>query len=123
MDELKINTLKRFKMGKLSIPTMEGYLLINIADVLYLEAENAYTKIYLDGGTSTLSTKNIGFYENELKEEAFLRVHNSYIVNLAKIAKYVKADDGYLLLQNKKVIRVSRNRKEDLLFFFKSLRC
>lgn len=116
-------SVKRKKLGKLSIPTMEGFMLVQITDILYLESDNTYTKFYLEDNSSIISTKNIGYYELELIEEPFLRVHNSFIVNFTKVSKYVRADDGYLILENKKAIKVSRNRKDELLSFFKTVRC
>lgn len=114
--------IKRQKLGKLSIPTMEGFMLIQISDILYLESDNTYTKFHLEDNSLIVSTKNIGFYELELIEEPFLRVHNSFMVNFNKVSKYVRADDGYLILHNKKAIKVSRNRKDEMLSFFKSVR-
>ena len=114
--------IKRKNLDKLSIPTMEGYVLIQINEILYLESDNTYTKFYLENNNTVLSTKNIGFYELELIEEPFLRVHNSFMVNFNKVTKYVRADDGYLILHNKKAIKVSRNRKDEMLSFFKQVR-
>jgi two-component system LytT family response regulator len=114
--------VKRQKLGKLSIPTMEGYMLILLSEILYLESDNTYTVFHLEDSTILVSTKNIGFYELELLEEPFLRVHNSYMVNFTKVSKYVRADDGYLILHNKKAIKVSRNRKDEMLNFFRNVK-
>ena len=125
MDEkhlLNIIANKRNKVGKISIATLEGYSLIELDTILYLESQNAYTTFYLQDGSKLLSTKNIGYFEEALLDEPFLRVHNSCIVNLSKVTKYVKADEGYVILCTGKPIKVSRSKRDSLLIFFQSVR-
>jgi len=53
--------------------------------------------------------------EEMLQDHSFARVHNSYIVNLNEIEKYVKGEGGYLILSDGSTVDVSRSRKENLL--------
>ncbi|NNV56951.1 LytR/AlgR family response regulator transcription factor [Limnovirga soli] len=110
--------IKKQKLNKLPVPTQEGYELINTADIEYLEAATNYTYIHLVDNSKITSSKNLGFYEEELKEEPFIRIHNSTIVNLTKIKSYIRGDDGWVILQNGKTLRVSKSKKDDLLLFF-----
>ena len=110
--------LKRNKFEKFCVPTMEGFNLIELGTITYMQADNAYTLIYLNNNEKIISTKNLGFYENVLSQEPFLRIHNSFIVNMKKVIKYIKGDEGYVVLENKKIIKVSRSRKEELFNFF-----
>ena len=50
-----------------------------------------------------------------LEDYSFARVHNSYIVNLNEIEKYIKGEGGYLIMSDGSTIDVSRSRKETLL--------
>ena len=50
-----------------------------------------------------------------LEEYSFLRVHNSYLVNLNEIDKYVKGEGGYLVMTDGSSIDVSRSKKDILL--------
>ena len=50
-----------------------------------------------------------------LEEYSFLRVHNSYLINLNEIDKYVKGEGGYLVMSDGSTIDVSRSKKEMLL--------
>lgn len=110
---------KHRKFHKLCIPTLQGFELISLSEILYLEASNSYTIFYLEGNVKHTATKNIGFYETELLAEPFLRIHQSYMVNINKVKRYLKADNGYVILTTKKPIRVSRSKKEELLDFFR----
>lgn len=119
---LKKLQIKQSKLKTLSISTLHGYEMINIEDILYIEADNTYTTFHFLNDKPIISTKNIGYYDDELIEEAFLRVHQSYLVNLNMIRSYLKADNGYVILINKQPIKVSKSRKEELLIFFKMRR-
>lgn len=114
-----INKYKHSKFEKIAIASQQGYELVSFYDILYLEAANTYTIFYFIDGSKLISTRNLGFYEQELIAEAFFRVHQSYIVNLNMVKSYIKADDGYVVMVTGKTIKVSRSKKEDLVDFFK----
>lgn len=115
-EQLKI---KHSKFYKLCIPTLQGFELISIIEIMYIEADGAYAHIYLEGGRKITATKNLGYYEEELKNEPFLRIHQSYMVNINKVKQYLRADNGYVIMTSGKPIRVSRSKKDELLDFFK----
>ncbi len=64
----------------------EGNNLLKVAlqDIAYLESAGHSTYFNIKG-TEFKSTKGISFYEEELAEKGFYRLHRSYIVNLAKV--------------------------------------
>lgn len=107
------------KVHKISIPVLNGFEMIPLSDILYLEADGSYTVFHLVDKKKMISTSNLGHYDEELINEPFLRIHQSYIVNLNKIKSYIKADNGYVVLENGLPLRVSKSRKEQLLIFFK----
>lgn len=118
IEDATINAKHR-KFHKLCIPTQRGFELVSVSEILYLEADNSYTTFYMEGNIKHVATKNIGFYEMELEADPFLRIHQSYMVNINKVKSYLKADNGYVILTTGKNIRVSRSKKEELLEFFK----
>lgn len=106
--------------GKITIPTQEGYLFLNAAEINYVEAANVYSVFHLVNGTTVVSSKNIGYYEPLLPSRMFFRIHHSHIVNLTKMYKYIRGKESYIVLENKKVLRVSRTYKDELLEIFKT---
>lgn len=118
----KLNTdiiaIKKSKLNRLSVPTTEGFEFVDATDIDYLEAEINYTHIYLSKNKKITSSKNLGYYEDELKTEPFIRIHNSTIVNLNKVKSYIRGDDGWVILLTGKTLKVSKSKKDDLLFFF-----
>lgn len=85
------------------------------ADILYCKSDGNYTYIYLEGGQKHLISQQIKLFALSLNQQRFLRVHNSYIVNLNKIKEYYKGDGGEIILINDVHIPVSRGNKSKLL--------
>jgi len=83
---------------------------ILFGDILYVEALQNYICIHTPGKKfiSYLTFKSI---EESLPKDLFLKVHKSYIVQLAK----VEAIEGNQLQVSQFTIPISRNNKEDVL--------
>ena len=96
--------------SRLAIPGREGLTLLKHEDVLYLEANDSYTTIHLVNGKRSLSSKHIRVFENHLDPAAFHRVHKSYIINLAHLAGFNRAEGNMAVLDNGTMIPVSRRR-------------
>lgn len=96
----------------LSINTMTGIEFIEFQNIIFLEAEGAYTNIYHKTG-KTLSTKNIGEYEEILSDKMFYRTHHSFIVNLNNIKKFEKGRSGILILDSEHQIPVSQRKMKE----------
>ena len=62
-----------------------------------------------------LITKNLGDIESMLDAKEFFRVHNSHLVNLAHIKKYVKGDGGYVIMSDNSAVDVARRKKEEFM--------
>jgi two-component system LytT family response regulator len=54
-------------------------------------------------------------YEELLAEHEFFRIHNSFVINLNSIKKYVRGDGGYVVMNNDVTLDVSKRRKEAFL--------
>lgn len=122
METKKSLVIKHQKFQKMCIPTFEGFELIFISEIMYLQADGAYTHFYMTNNAKITATKNLGFYEEELRDEPFLRIHQSFIVNINKVKQYLKADNGYVIMSTGKPIKVSRSKKDELMDFFKMRR-
>ena len=62
--------------------------LINVTDIIYLEAQNQYVMLYTTGGEH-LVRYNISDFEEQLKNDGFFRAHRGYLISLAKVKKLV----------------------------------
>jgi acetoacetate decarboxylase len=85
----------------------------SIDEILYLKASSAYTEIYLNKGHCIIASRTLKSFEEAL-ENPFVRVHNSYIVNMNFIKNFDKSD-AILYLENGQSIAVSKSKKDQLL--------
>ena len=107
------------RLQKLTLPTMDGMIFVNIDEILYCKSDGNYTSFYLANGQTPMATRQIGTYEDLLPEPLFCRIHRQYIVNVNKVSKYIKGRGGYVVMSDGKVIDVSVRKKEDFLNAYK----
>lgn len=101
-------------LGRLALPTMEGLLFVDTANIMYCESEGRYTRFYMaEEPKELLVSKNLGEYEALLPSGIFIRIHHHSIVNINYVHKYVKGRGGYVVLKNGKTIPVSSRKKDD----------
>ena len=105
--------------GKITIPQLDGFEVLNTSDILYCKADDNYTEIYLNNNKKKLVSKTLKYFEEALNGSSFARVHKSYLVNVNEVVKYVKGKGGSVILSNGKEIMVSASKKSDLLSYFK----
>jgi two-component system LytT family response regulator len=117
-ENLKANTLK-----KIALPVSDGLIFIDIDNLMYLEADGAYTNVFLLDGNKLLISKKLKEFENILSNNKnFFRTHRSYIINVACIKQYIKSDGGSIMLQNNISIPVARERKEEFQTFIDNIK-
>lgn len=98
---------------KLAIPYKSDYAILNVDDVLCIEADRMYSKIYTLSNKQFLVAKKLRHYEELLKQNNFVRVHRSWIVQLYHIHSYSKKERS-VLLKNNITIPVSKTFKDAL---------
>ncbi|MBI1221069.1 MAG: response regulator [Bacteroidetes bacterium] len=103
------------KTHKITLSTSDGMVFLPVTDILRCEAQGAYTQFNLVNGKKILVSKNLKEYEILLQEHDFLRVHNSHLINLSQVSKYVKADGGYAVMYDGTNIPISNTRKDEFL--------
>lgn len=102
----------------LNILTATGSEFIYYDDILFLEAEGAYTYIHLHN-SKVLSAKNIGEYEIQLEKHSFFRTHHSFIVNITHIAKFDKGRSGTITMKTGQNIPVSQRKIKEFVELLK----
>lgn len=103
------------KLNKICLATAEGFEFINVNTILYCKAEGSYTSFILNDNSKLLVSKHLKEYENLLLEQDFMRVHNSFLINLKEVKKFVKSDGGYMIMNNNDTVSISRSKKDDFL--------
>lgn len=102
--------------GKLFINRQDRAFIVNVDDILFLEAEGPYTIFHMVDKEVIKSSKSLGYYKKVLENKLNLvAVHRSYILNFSHIKEIIKDDDGEGLVimsngQNLEFSNVSKNR-------------
>jgi two-component system LytT family response regulator len=105
----------RSQNDKITISTNEGVEFYEINQIVRIESSSNYSKIFFKDGKSILVTKLLKDFEEILLPYRFFRIHNSHLINLSYIKKYIRGDGGQVVMQNNEVIDVSRRKKEEFL--------
>jgi len=113
---LKLLNPKDGVLKRILINTQQETKLVELHDINYIEADNAYSIIYtLENKKLVCSQRSIKDYEEMLKDKGFFRCHKSYIINLGHISGLNKREGSEVILKNQIQIPVARRRKEELL--------
>jgi two-component system LytT family response regulator len=106
---------KGVNLQKIALPTLDGFELVPVANILRCESDSNYTNVHLKTGRKIMVSRTLKEIEELLEGPSFLRVHHSHLVNLNEITRYVRGEGGYVILSDNSSISVSRNRKEAFL--------
>lgn len=103
-------------MDKTTIPTSDGFVIVNSSDIVRLEASDSYTRIFISNGDKHLSSKNIRVFEQNLNPRIFFRTHKSHIVNvLYHLKGFSRIDGNVALMSNGCRVPISRRKLSDFL--------
>ena len=100
---------------KLCIPSLKGFQVIEIQDIIYCEASGNYTNFHFTRHPFICASKPIHEYEELLADRNFIRIHKSFLVNLEHIKEYIRGEGGSVILTNGHEVEVSRRKKDMLM--------
>ena len=107
--------------ARITLRTIEAIHIIRIEDILYCEASQSYTTFYLIQGKQILVSKPLGEYESIIDRPNFIRVHQSYLVNMNHIVQFEKEDSGYLITSTNQRIPVSVRKRAAVIQYIDQL--
>lgn len=98
---------------KINIKVSTSNHLLAPSDVVCLESDGNYTTVVLENGERLLISKAIKkLQESHFHDFPFLRVHQSFIINLNHVSEY---DNSGLTLSNGQKVSVSRSNYDAFL--------
>lgn len=104
-----------FKNSRLAIPASDGLEFITVGDIIYCEASGNYTNIYLGDNRKFIVSRTLKEYEDLLEDQDFFRIHNSHLINLNAIKKYIRGEGGQVVMKNDKTLDVSKMKKKGFM--------
>ena len=100
---------------KVSFATQQAVHFIRPETILYSESDGNYSTLFFANGTRLVVSRTLKEVEEVLTHYNFLRIHNSFIINLKHVNRYVKAEGGSIEMTNGSQLPVSRQRKEEVM--------
>lgn len=113
MQNIRVQT--QAGLENIALPTHEGFTMVHVNDIRYLQAESNYTWVHHADNKKYLVSRTLRDLEELLKFPQYFRAHKSYLINLNHVDKYVRGQGGYLVMKDQTQIPVSRTQKEELL--------
>lgn len=105
---------------KITIHTKDNVTFLGLNEITHLESERNYTIIYTKDNKKYTSSKNLGEYEEMLKEQpTFYRANKSCITNINHVTNYSKDEPCVLTINNQHQQEVSRRKKQELVELLK----
>jgi two-component system, LytTR family, response regulator len=116
-DSIKIlmENLRSSPPSRLAIPTADGMEYLNPKDIIRIEADRSYSWFFITGNRKILVSKHLKEFQELLSDRYFFRPHNSHLINLKYVRKYIRKEGGYIEMTDGSLIPVSRNRKDIFL--------
>ncbi|MEE9409116.1 MAG: LytTR family DNA-binding domain-containing protein [Polaribacter sp.] len=105
-------------LNKISLYTQDKIIVVNVVDIVRCKSDNNYTTFYFKDTSKILVSKTLKYYADILKDNGFIRTHQSHLINTNYIKEYIKSDGGYLLLNDFTSIPVSVRKRADVLKYF-----
>jgi two-component system, LytTR family, response regulator len=106
---------------RLCLPTLKGFIVLKLEEIIYCEAERSYTIFHLDNGKTVTVSKPLLEYDQLLRDTSFLRIHKSFLVNLLHVKEYQRGEGGIVILSNGAEIEVSRRKKDEFMMRVKEV--
>jgi two-component system LytT family response regulator len=106
---------------RLCLPTLKGFIVLKLDDIIYCEAERSYTVFHLEGNRTVTVSKPLLEYDQILQDTSFLRIHKSFLINLHHVKEYHRGEGGMVIMSNNIEIEVSRRKKDQFLMKIKEV--
>ena len=80
--------------------------------ILFFEGDGNYTWIHLISGKQRVIARTLLYIQNKTNTENFIRINRKYLVNRKFI---VEVGEGFVVMVDKTVLKISRRRKRGIL--------
>lgn len=100
---------------RLALPVSDGYVFINIEDIICLAANGSYTNVFLADKKPMLISKKLYQLIEMISHPDMFKPHRSYFINLNHVTQYTRRDGGQIIMDNELEIPLSTKRRDDFM--------
>jgi two-component system LytT family response regulator len=101
-------------MQRIALPYLNRTVFISVDDIICLQGEGNYTYLCTRDRKKYLVSKTLKEFEKTLDESMFLRIHKSYMVNLAYVQQRPSNNERLIRLADGREVAISRRRMKDI---------
>lgn len=110
---------ERPEKRRVILPTLSGFELVKMEDIVRLQGNGNFTDIHLVNGTKKMVCRFLKHFA-EILPYPFIRVHKSHIINAQFVVSYHKAAGGYVTMEDQSEIEISPAYKDEFMKTMKS---
>lgn len=107
--------------NKIVLPESHGFNVFTEDDIVRMEAEGCYTKVFFKNGKNKIVSRTLKNFEETVSAEKFMRVHKSHLINLKCVKEYSNIDGGALTMIDGSKVEISRRKASEFMQRIKSL--
>jgi two-component system LytT family response regulator len=100
---------------RIGIGMADKIVFVHIPDIIYCEAQGAYTNVYLKDDHKMMASKSLGDFEAQLAGHKFFRIHHHYLINLNQVREFQRQDGGFVIMENRQQLDVSQRKRKEFL--------
>lgn len=121
LEVLMHNLRDGIKSPRILLPSGRGMDFVNIRDILYCTAESNYTHVMMNDGKKYTFSKTLKDIEQLLAHLDFFRIHQTYLINMRHLQRYLRDDGGYVVMSDGFRIPIAKRRKEEFMALLKNV--
>jgi len=120
LEVLLHNLRDGLKSPRIAFPSGRGMDFVNTEDIVYCVAESNYTHIRMQNGSKYTCSKTLKDVEHLLAHLGFFRIHQSYLINMRHLQRYLRDDGGYAVMADGSKVPIAKRKKEEFLALLKA---
>jgi len=97
-------------ISRITVSEQFGFRMVNVSDLMYLDADSNYTVLHVTGGSTIVATRNLGEFERIIDNPQFFRIHKSTLVNVNYLIGFSSYEGNYAELKDGTKLAVSRRK-------------
>ncbi|GAA4396215.1 hypothetical protein GCM10023187_04060 [Nibrella viscosa] len=101
-------------LQRIALPYLNRTIMVAVDEIMCLEGEGNYTFIFTRDRKRFLVSKTLKEFEKLLDDLLFVRIHKSYMVNLAYVEFGASTKDRIIRLTDGREVTISRRRMKDI---------
>jgi len=106
-----LESMNQKSLNKIAFQLADEIIYSNLDDINLIQADINYSIVHFTNSETILTSKSLKEYASILQQPNFFRPHQSFLINMMHVQKYVKNDGGYIQMLNDIQVKISRRNK------------